>query len=196
MLTKPLRSQYNQVDVAEWYYIGHYGQLGPLTREQLDELIDGGVIVNDTYVWRTGMADWLHADAVFELRESFHRAASFSAPPPPPLAAPPPVVPTASREPVSPMMMQPAYSSAPSSYYRGAVVPGRTVSDKSRTLAGLLQIIPGAGRIYLGYAAYGVVQLILTVVSCGFLILWSWIDGFFILLGGLKMDGYGRVFND
>lgn len=182
--------------MAEWYYIGHYGQLGPLTREQLDELIDGGVVVNDTYVWRSGMSDWLHADAVYELRESFHKAAAYSAPPPAPLAAPPPIAPSPHLQAPAPMAMQPAYSTSPSSYYRGAMAPARTVSDKSRTLAGLLQLIPGVGRIYLGYAAYGVVQLVLTIVSCGILILWSWIDGFFILLGGLKMDGYGRVFND
>src|SRR5579859_2938673 len=41
--------------VGEWYYIGHYGQLGPLTREQIDELVTGGVISRDTYVWRAGM---------------------------------------------------------------------------------------------------------------------------------------------
>ena len=52
--------------MADWYYIGHYGQLGPLTREQIDELIDGGVIARDTFVWSTGMAEWQPADRISE----------------------------------------------------------------------------------------------------------------------------------
>ncbi|RYD41081.1 MAG: TM2 domain-containing protein [Verrucomicrobiaceae bacterium] len=70
-------------------------------------------------------------------------------------------------------------------------------SDRSRTAAGLLQLfVPGAGRMYLGYFAYGVLQLVLFVATCGFLYLWSFIDGIIILTGGLKFDGYGRHLND
>lgn len=69
-------------------------------------------------------------------------------------------------------------------------------SDRSRTLAGILQLVlPGVGRIYLGYAAYGVLQLVLTFC---FLVglLWSFIDGILILAGSPKLDGYGRVLGD
>src|SRR3982750_120850 len=76
------------VQTAEWFYIGHYGQLGPLTREQIDELIGGGVIAKDTYVWRTGMSDWLNADRVPELRTEFAIADPFTMPPPPPTGKP------------------------------------------------------------------------------------------------------------
>src|SRR5687768_11065877 len=71
--------------VADWYYIGHYGQLGPLTLEQMDELVQGGVIGHDTYVWRSGMTDWLHAATVNELSSSFSAGAAFNSPPPPPM---------------------------------------------------------------------------------------------------------------
>lgn len=68
-------------------------------------------------------------------------------------------------------------------------------SDKSRTTGGVLQlIVPGIGRIYLGYPAIGVLQLILT--PCGVGWLWSIIDGVIILAGGVRMDGYGRQLND
>ena len=68
-------------------------------------------------------------------------------------------------------------------------------SDRNRALAGVLQLfLPGVGRIYLGYAAYGVLQLFFSVCAIG--IIWSIIDGIIILTGGVKMDGYGRQLPD
>jgi hypothetical protein len=173
---------------AEWYYIGHYGQLGPLTREQIDELIEGGVIASETYVWRAGMTDWLPANRMPDLQPSFTRANPYNAPPPPPdprlkSTAPPPQMSPFSYEqtPVNPMSGYPTYA-APR-------------SDKSRTAGGVLQLlIPGVGRMYLGYPAFGVLQLILA--PCGVGWLWSIIDGVIILAGGVRMDGYGRQLND
>ena len=70
-------------------------------------------------------------------------------------------------------------------------------SDKSRTVAGILQIlIPGAGRIYLGYAALGVIQLFLAIFTCMLLHVWSIIDGILILSGEVRIDGYGRSMDD
>ena len=56
--------------------------------------------------------------------------------------------------------------------------------------------IPGGlGRIYLGYAAIGVLQLVLSFcVGLGYV--WSIIDGVIILTGGTNRDGYGRVLPD
>lgn len=68
------------------------------------------------------------------------------------------------------------------------------VSDRKRWIAGVLQLlIPGSGRIYLGYAAQGVIQFIL-FTPCGLGVGWLWsiIDGIVILAGGVKLDGYGR----
>ena len=82
----------------------------------------------------------------------------------------------------------------PNAYYPSF---GGIRSDRSRTAAGILQIlIPGVGRMYLGYLAYGVIQLALTIVTCGVLWIWSFIDGIIILTGGLKMDGYGRQLSE
>jgi TM2 domain-containing membrane protein YozV len=78
--------------------------------------------------------------------------------------------------------------------YHPAYSPIR--SDRSRALAGILQLlIPGVGRIYLGYAAYGVLQLFFTLCF-GIGYLWSIIDGIVILTGGVKLDGYGRQLAD
>jgi hypothetical protein len=173
--------------VAEWYYIGHYGQLGPLTREQVDELIESGVIARDTYVWKTGMTDWLPASRVPELSGTFASSATQLPPPPPP---PSPASAPASVTPISPYGTSPYEIASPSMY------PSLR-SDRSRSLAGILQIIvPGVGRMYLGYAAYGVLQLVLAIGTCGLLWLWSIIDGIIILSGGVKLDGYGRQLAD
>lgn len=169
--------------MAEWYYIGHYGQLGPLTRDQVAELIEGGVITRETYVWKQGRSDWLLADKISELQQSFKLVDPFVAPPPPP-SSPPSFAPSlASRPPTTPTVFP----------QTGFLYPSGLRSDKSRVVAGVLNIIfPGIGRMYLGYSALGALQLIVTIISCGLAILWPLIDGIYILTGGEKLDGYGR----
>ena len=170
--------------MGEWYYIGHYGQLGPLTRDQIEELIDSEVITRDTYVWKSGMSDWLRAGDIVELVSAFGMPSFATSPPPPPSTKTvlPPVAPTPSYR--SSLDIQPV-----SPHY----LPAHSVvrSDKSRVLGGILQILlPGVGRMYLGYAAYGVLQLIFSL--CGVGVIWSFIDGIIILAGGVRLDGYGR----
>lgn len=170
--------------MADWYYIGHYGQLGPLTFEQVEELVQGGVIGRDTYVWRHGLADWQPADRVTDLDAAFRLVDPIIMPPPPPM----------SRAPANPVPVrsQPAgllYLTAnpdlnPMTY-------GAIRSDRSRAVAGVLQFFPGVGRMYLGYWAHGVLQLVFSLCA-GIGIFWSWIDGLVILAGGVKLDGYGR----
>lgn len=161
---------------AEWYYVGHYGQLGPLTFEQVEELVRDGVIERDTYVWRAGMSDWQPAAFHRDL-QSFFQSVQAAMPPPPP-------VPLARQS-------APATAYALRQPWRLIDVP---VSDRKRWIAGVLQLlIPGSGRIYLGYAAQGVIQFIL-FTPCGLGVGWLWsiIDGIVILAGGVKLDGYGR----
>lgn len=171
--------------MADWYYIGHYGQLGPLTRDQMDELIQGGVVNRDTYVWRNGMAQWLPAGTIGELDPQFRLADPFVAPPPPPTysAAPPASNPQT--------MPAPVWTQNP--YLAHTTLK----SDRSRTVSGVLQIfVPGVGRMYLGYMAYGVLQLVVFFCTFGLGYLWSLIDGIVILSGGVKLDGYGRSLTD
>lgn len=180
--------------MADWYYIGHYGQLGPLTRDQIDELIDGGVIEQETYVWRSGMANWLPAGQVDELRTLLQKDFLSKPPPMPTTLAPanpmaPPVFGTHSTLPAQGTDFFPN----PYAAYHPTYATVR--SDRNRLIGGLLQIIPGVGRMYLGYSAHGVLQLLLTpCMGVGWL--WSVIDGILILAGGLKLDGYGRRLDD
>jgi len=171
--------------VADWYYIGHYGQLGPLTFEQVEELVQGGVIGRDTYVWRHGLSDWMPAERATELSSAFLLVDPVIVPPPPPMNRAQ-VSPSLPSRPVAAaglmyLTANPDYN--PSTY-------GVVRSDRSRALAGVLQIFPGVGRMYLGYWAHGVLQLVFTM--CGIGLFWSWIDGLIILAGGVKLDGYGR----
>ena len=64
--------------------------------------------------------------------------------------------------------------------------------------AGLLQILLGTfgvGRFYLGYTTIGVLQLVVSVVTCGIGAIWPLIDGIMILMGNVP-DTQGRKLRD
>jgi hypothetical protein len=176
----------------EWYYVGHYGQLGPLTWDQFSQLVGDSVIERETFVWATGMDSWRPAGTVPELMTLL--------PPPTSVSQPPPFTPgVMSQAPVAPVMPNyptaPMYSNQMPTTIQGYVRPDMyatlPVSDKSRMTAGLLNFIPGVGRIYLGYTAIGVIQLLLTLI-CLVPVIWAWVDAISMLSGNVKIDGYGR----
>ncbi len=72
------------------------------------------------------------------------------------------------------------------------------VSDKSKIIAGVLQILLGGfgvGRFYMGDTKTGVIQLVVTLVTCGLGSIWGLIDGILILVNG-GVDGQGRPLRD
>lgn len=186
----------NVQETFDWYYVGHYGQLGPLSANQMIDLIQDGVIERDTYVWRSGMADWVRAWIVPEFSSTFAIMAPSSPPPVP--SAGPPIPPAASftSEPTVPYgsTLPPASAMA----YVPTMSPYEYLpaSDRSKILGGVLQlIIPGVGRMYMGYLAHGILQL-LTSMCFGLGYIWSVVDGVMILTGSVKLDGYGRRLKD
>ncbi|WP_155756260.1 TM2 domain-containing protein, partial [Streptobacillus moniliformis] len=63
---------------------------------------------------------------------------------------------------------------------------GLPYSDKSKLVAGLLQIFLGGlgiGRFYLGNAGMAIAQIIVVFVTFGFGGLWPLIDGIVLLAG-------------
>jgi TM2 domain-containing membrane protein YozV len=75
---------------------------------------------------------------------------------------------------------------------------GRPLSDKSKVVAGILQITLGgfgAGRFYIGDYKIAVTQLIVTILTCGLGHIWGIIDGVLILVNG-GTDGQGRILRD
>ena len=70
---------------------------------------------------------------------------------------------------------------------------GIPYSDKTKLVAGLLQIlIPlGIGRFYIGDTKIGVFQLLVTIFTCGIGALWPFIDGIILLVTDSKdANGY------
>ncbi|WP_338685961.1 TM2 domain-containing protein [Streptomyces acidiscabies] len=69
---------------------------------------------------------------------------------------------------------------------------GRPYSDKSKLVAGLLQIFLGTlgiGRFYVGNVGIGIAQLL----TCGGFGLWALIDGIMFLVSNDRTDKQGRV---
>ncbi|MEO5853671.1 MAG: TM2 domain-containing protein [Nocardioides sp.] len=116
--------------------------------------------------------------------------------PPPPPPAPSYSQPTSS----PPAYGQPAYGQGgyahgidPAAPYGVHPVTGVPYSDKSKLVAGLLQLlIPlGIGRMYIGDTRTGVIQLVVTIVTCGLGALWPFVDGILMLVGD-PVDSLGR----
>ena len=89
----------------------------------------------------------------------------------------------------------------PAAPYGRHPVTGQQFSDKSKTVAGLLQLlglvsIAGIGRIYLGYTGLGIAQLIVGIATCGVgAVIWGLIDAVLILTDNVK-DPQGRPLRD
>ncbi|MFJ8106975.1 NINE protein [Streptomyces sp. NPDC096132] len=69
---------------------------------------------------------------------------------------------------------------------------GRPYSDKSKIVAGVLQLMLGylgVGRFYIGHVGIGLAQLF----TCGGLGIWSLVDGIMLLTSNDKTDANGRV---
>jgi TM2 domain-containing membrane protein YozV len=69
---------------------------------------------------------------------------------------------------------------------------GRPYSDKSKIVAGILQLFLGTlgiGRFYVGSVGVGIAQLL----TCGGLGFWALIDGIIFLTSNDRTDGQGRV---
>ncbi len=66
------------------------------------------------------------------------------------------------------------------------------VMARSRVAAGVLQIVlPGVGRMYAGYWALGVIQLLVAIGTAWIGALWSFVDGILILTGQVRNDADG-----
>ena len=114
-------------------------------------------------------------------------------PPPPPQPGYPPQYP--------PPAGYPQPYGDPSAPFGRHPLTGEPFSDKSKTIAGLLQLlglfgIVGIGRMYLGQVGLGVAQLIVGLVTCGLgAIVWGIIDAVLIFTDKVR-DPEGRPLRD
>jgi TM2 domain-containing membrane protein YozV len=79
-------------------------------------------------------------------------------------------------------------------------VTGQPYSDKSKTIAGLLQLlsligIGGIGRFYMGDIGMGVAQLLVGWFTCGIGLIWSIVDAILIFADKVH-DQQGRPLRD
>ncbi len=141
--------------------------------QALGEHYAQGRLETDEYEQRVG--------AAFGARTSADLDVLFADLPRP--AAPPPL-------PAAPV--RPARTQVdPAAPYGRELRTGIPYSDRSKVVAGVLQIfLPfGVGRFYSGHTGIGVAQLLLSFFGIG--ILWAFIDGI-VLLAGRATDPYGR----
>jgi TM2 domain-containing membrane protein YozV len=109
--------------------------------------------------------------------------------PPPPGYTQPPGYPPAGQYP------QP-YADPMAPYGRHPLT-GEPLSDKSKMIGGLLQLIGlfglvGIGRIYLGYTGLGIAQLVVGLITCGLgAVIWGIIDAVLIFTDKVR-DPEGR----
>lgn len=80
---------------------------------------------------------------------------------------------------------QPGHPYAP---YGVHPITGVPYSDKSKIVAGLLQILVpfGIGRFYVGDTNIGIAQLLVTIFTCGIGALWPMVDGIIMLASDSK----------
>lgn len=80
--------------------------------------------------------------------------------------------------------------------YQGQVY--QTPGGRSKLVAGLLGIFVGSLGIhnfYLGKISLGVIQIIVTLVTCGIGSIWGFIEGILILCDRITVDGDGKPLN-
>lgn len=103
----------------------------------------------------------------------------------------------------APPSPQGGYPPAPGGYPQqgggfGVDPYGQPLSDKSKIVAGLLQIFLGAfgiGRFYLGYTGIAIAQIAVTWLTLGIGGIWPFIDGILMILGKVP-DSQGRKLRD
>ena len=49
----------------QWYYAENNQQVGPISEQEFQSLVNSGRITAETLVWREGWADWQEAGSVF-----------------------------------------------------------------------------------------------------------------------------------
>jgi len=76
----------------DWYYAGNGQQLGPVSQDQLKELVKGGQVQGSDLVWNEGLADWVPLSTLPEFAIAAEKSETAPAAPAAPAAPVPPVL--------------------------------------------------------------------------------------------------------
>ncbi len=128
-----------------WYYEQNGNRIGPVDEATMRSLIANRTISIDTLVWTNGMANWTPL-------QQTQLAAGLPVPPPMSHSAP----------------TTPQYHPIPSQHHPDA---------KDRVAYVLLAVLLGIGihNFYAGYTTRGIIQLLVSILSCGILWFFIWI---------------------
>ena len=128
-----------------WYYEQNGNRIGPVDEATMRGLIANRTISIDTLVWTNGMANWTPL-------QQTQLAAGLPVPPPMSHSAP----------------TTPQYHPIPSQHHPDA---------KDRVAYVLLAVLLGIGihNFYAGYTTRGIIQLLVSILSCGILWFFIWI---------------------
>ena len=128
-----------------WYYEQNGNRIGPVDEATMRGLIANRTISIDTLVWTNGMANWTPL-------QQTQLATGLPVPPPTPYSAP----------------AAPQYHANPSQHHPEA---------KDRVAYVLLAVLLGIGihNFYAGYTTRGIIQLLVSILSCGILWFFIWI---------------------
>ena len=89
------------------------------------------------------------------------------------------------------------YGNSKSTNVTGSVNNG--TGSRSKIAAGLLGVFLGGWGIhnfYLGYTTKGVIQIVVTIITCGIGAIWGFIEGILILVGSINTDADGNPLTD
>jgi TM2 domain-containing membrane protein YozV len=129
-----------------WYYEQNGNRIGPVDEVTMRQLISDRTISIDTLVWTNGMANWTPL-------QQTQLAAGLPVPPPSPYSAP----------------AAPQYHPIQSQHHPDA---------KDRVAYVLLAVLIGFGihNFYAGYTNRALIQLLVSILTCGigWIFMWIW----------------------
>ena len=129
-----------------WYYEQNDNRIGPVDEVTMRQLISDRTISIDTLVWTNGMANWTPL-------QQTQLAAGLPVPPPSPYSAP----------------AAPQYHPIQSQHHPDA---------KDRVAYVLLAVLIGFGihNFYAGYTNRALIQLLVSILTCGigWIFMWIW----------------------
>jgi hypothetical protein len=170
-----------------WYVKTDDGQTyGPVPRQELDSWVAEGRLTADSQILREGASQWQWATDEYPQLGQDQPAGSAAG----------------SDNPFDFAALDGGGSGSATAVGRhrgGRRGGGGKLSNKSKIAAGLLGIFLGAygvHRFYLGYTGVGIIQLCVTVFTCGLGGLWGFIEGIMILTGSFDRDVHGRKLRD
>lgn len=180
-----------------WLSVGDGQTYGPYTVDELRAFSAQGRVGAAAMVCEEGAQQWGPANPVI-----FGDGRDATMPPPPP---PPPPIPVASAGSQPTLPLTPPTTPPPPDFQGSAVlVPGgQDASAKSKLAAGLFGILLGwlgVHNFYLGHTGKALAQLLITLLTCGYLGIISWIwglvEGIMILAGTIQTDARGVRLRD